>query len=118
MNNFSSQSLWAKINDISLDADLNYVVDFQTNFVPNTSDVHVHFFFDTVEPQYAGTALCPFPNDLDQCKWKLYDGPSPFTNYSFADRPDGPYGAESMCILVADSDHSVRLGTGNCVELP
>jgi hypothetical protein len=118
MNNFSSQSLWAKINDISLDADLNYVVDFQTNFVPNTSDVHVHFFFDTVEPQYAGTALCPFPNDLDQCKWKLYGGPSPFTNYSFADRPDGPYGAESMCILVADSDHSVRLGTGNCVELP
>jgi hypothetical protein len=48
----------------------------------------------------------------------LYGGPSPFTGYSFADRPFGPDGAEQMCILVANPDHSVRLGTGNCVKLP
>ena len=47
--------------------------------------------------------------------WFLYAGPVPFTGYKVSDRPSG---ADQMCILVANSDHSVVDGTGNCVELP
>ena len=101
----------AKINSITLDSNFNYVVDFEVdNFVPNTSDVHVHFFFDTVSPENAGVP--------GSGPWKLYGGSSPFTGYNFTDRPFDPYGAEKLCILVANPDHSIRLGTGNCVKLP
>lgn len=119
LNNVDSNFQYAEILSVTLDASNNYVIDFEAyNFVPDTSNIHVHFFFDTVEPQYAGTALCPYPSDPNQCQWKLYGGPSPYTGYNFAERPFGPYGAEKMCVLVADADHSVRLGTGNCVKLP
>ena len=47
--------------------------------------------------------------------WILYGGASPFTGYGVGDRPGG---ATQMCILVANADHSVQLGTGNCVDLP
>lgn len=118
-NNTTSGLLRAKIISLTLDSEFNYNVYFETeNFVPDTSSYHVHFFFDTVEPQYAGTELCPLPNAPTQCKWKLYGGPSPFTRYSFADRPFDAYGAEKMCILVANAQHEVFLNTGNCMKLP
>jgi hypothetical protein len=47
--------------------------------------------------------------------WYVYDGPSPFTGYGVADRPDG---ATKLCVLVANPGHSVILESGNCVELP
>ncbi|MEM7032084.1 MAG: right-handed parallel beta-helix repeat-containing protein [Chloroflexota bacterium] len=103
---------WARITDISIDADLNYIVDFETNFTPNVSDVHVHFFFDTVSVANAGT-------QGSGGTWIPYGGGSPFTGYGFDDWTDGPYGAERMCILVADApSHATRSGTGNCVRLP
>lgn len=111
MKNISSDFKHARITNITRDDNFNYIVDFEAyNFVPDTSDLHVHFFFDTVAPEDAGVP--------GSGPWILYGGPSPFTGYSFADRPDGPYGAEKMCILVANPDHSVRLNTGNCIELP
>jgi hypothetical protein len=40
---------------------------------------------------------------------------SPFTLYTIDQRPED---ATQMCILVANEDHSVNQGTGNCVDLP
>ena len=118
-NNMATDVRKAKIISLTLDADFNYNVYFETeNFEPNTSSYHVHFFFDTVQPEYAGTELCPFPSDPTQCKWKLYGGSSPFTGYSFGDRPFDAFGAEEMCVLVADAQHRVLLNTGNCIKLP
>ena len=91
-----------------------YAVEFTPyNFVPligsGDQDFHIHFFWNSVEPQNAGTNG-PAPGD-----WFLYDGGSPFTGYTFAARPPE---ATQMCALVADSAHGVTLGSGNCVTLP
>ncbi len=101
------QPLAARINGISVQNGL-YVVDFGTSgFTPQLPGQHVHFFFNTVPPEQAGVP--------GSGPWILYGGPSPFTGYGVADRPGG---ATQMCILVANPDHSVQLGTGNCVGLP
>jgi hypothetical protein len=101
------QSPAARIQDITVEQGL-YVVPFQTyGFTPQLPGQHVHFFFDTVPPEQAGV-----PGDGP---WFVYGGPSPFTGYGVADRPQG---ATQMCILVANPDHSIQLGTGNCVDLP
>ncbi len=85
-----------------------YVVEFTVRgFEPDINDVHVHFFFNTVSPEDAGVP--------GQGPWIIYDTPSPFTGYAESDRPTG---ANQMCILVANADHSIRLGTGNCWQLP
>jgi hypothetical protein len=53
--------------------------------------------------------------------WQLYPaaagqpGTSPFTLLTVASRPAN---ATQMCILVANADHSVNQGTGNCAALP
>lgn len=102
---------YARINQITLDEAFNFVVDFDTfNFTPVLPGVHLHFFFDTVSPENAGMP--------GSGPWKIYGGSSPFTEYHFGERPFGPDGAERMCVLVANADHTVRLGTGNCVKLP
>jgi len=101
------QPLAARINGISVQNGL-YVVDFGTSgFTPQLPGQHVHFFFNTVPPEQAGVP--------GSGPWILYGGPSPFTGYGVADRPGD---ATQMCILVANPDHSVQLGTGNCVGLP
>ncbi|MFO7680712.1 MAG: protein kinase [Chloroflexota bacterium] len=85
-----------------------YSVNFQAfGYTPTLPGMHVHFFFNTVTPENAGHP--------GSGPWKLYGGPSPFTEYTTSDRP---YGAGQLCILVANPDHSIQLGTGNCVNLP
>lgn len=102
---------YARINEITLDEDFNFVVAYDTlNFTPVLPGVHLHFFFDTVSPENAGMP--------GSGPWKIYGGTSPFTEYHFSERPFGPDGAERICVLVANPDHTVRLGTGNCVKLP
>lgn len=91
-----------------------YAVDFTPyNFEPfigeGDQDFHVHFFFNDLEPANAGT------NGPSPGEWFLYDGPSPFTGYTFADRPPE---ATQLCALVADARHGVTVGSGNCVTLP
>jgi molecular chaperone DnaK len=87
----------------------DYVVNFRVEgFQPNIQSIHVHFFWDTIPPEQAGIPANPG-------NWILYGGPSPFRGYKVSDRPPG---AQQMCILVANADHSVRLNTGNCVDLP
>lgn len=103
--------LRARINGVTLDETNRYVVDFETeNFTPALPGTHVHFFFDTVAEADAGVP--------GSGPWVVYGGSSPFTGYTFADRPFGPDGAERLCILVANPDHSVQTGTGNCMKLP
>ena len=97
----------ARINSIDAQGD-RYAVEFETfGFEPQLPDQHVHFFFDTVPPEQAGVP--------GGGPWKLYGGPSPFTEYGPGDRPQG---ATQMCVLVANPDHSVQLNTGNCFPLP
>lgn len=97
----------AQINNITIDGS-DYVVDFQTtNFTPQLPGQHVHFFFDTVPPGQAGVPGAG--------KWFVYGGSSPFRGYKVVDRP---VAATQMCILVANPDHTVQPGTGNCFKLP
>jgi hypothetical protein len=97
------------ITGIRLDNNV-YVVDYEVNNFPDSPQLHVHMFFDTVPPEQAGSP--------GSGPWKLtygQYGDPPFTQYSVANRPGG---ATQMCSLVANPNHSVQLGTGNCVALP
>lgn len=91
-----------------------YVVDFVTgDFTPTLPGQHLHFFWNTVPPEQAGAP--------GKGPWQLYpprngaSGASPFTLFGVNDRPAG---ASQICVLVANPNHSVNLGTGNCVDLP
>ncbi len=68
---------------------------------------HVHFFYDTVSEENAGVPGAG--------PWILYGGPRPFEGYKLNTRPPA---ANQMCALVANPDHSIIPGTGNCVDLP
>ena len=70
---------------------------------------HIHFFFDTVPQEDAGT------NGPNPGIWIIWDVPSPFDGSKVSDRPAK---AKQMCSLVADASHGVELDTGNCVDLP
>ena len=57
--------------------------------------------------------------------WRLWDGPNPFTatggeqgrtGYTLDDAR--AVGATQLCSIVADPDHAVVPGTGNCIGLP
>jgi serine/threonine protein kinase len=96
-----------RINSITLDGN-NYVVNYATTgYTPQLPGEHIHFFFNTVSPDQAGVP--------GGGPWILYGGPNPFTQYTVGDKPAN---ATQMCALVANSDHSVIQGTGNCVTLP
>jgi ABC-type transport system substrate-binding protein len=99
---------YAEITSITIDDQGRYVVEYQTyNYTPQLDGEHVHFFFNTVPPDQAGRPSAG--------PWIMYYGPSPFTEYGVSDRP---HDATQMCILVANPDHSVQPGSGNCVDLP
>jgi hypothetical protein len=85
-----------------------YLVTFTTSgYTPALPGQHVHFFFNTVPPEQAG-----MPGGGP---WRIYGSSAPFSEYGIVDRPPG---ATQMCALVANPDHSVVQGTGNCVDLP
>jgi hypothetical protein len=95
------------ITEIRVDGPL-YIVDYEVhNLEPSQ---HVHMFFDTVSPDQAGSpGAGPW-----KLTWNTYGNP-PFTQYGIANKPAG---ATKMCSLVANSNHTVILGSGNCVFLP
>ena len=102
-----------RINSITLSGD-RYVVNFvTTGYQPVLPGQHIHFFFNTVPPGQAGSP--------GSGPWVLYpntnggSGASPFTLYGVGDKPAG---ATQMCALVANPNHSVQQGTGNCHPLP
>lgn len=103
----------ARINQIWV-ADGRYFVDFETfGFTAQMPGQHVHFFWNTVPLEQAGVP--------GSGPWQLYpataggDASNPFTMYTVNDRPAS---ATQICILVANSDHSVNQGTGNCMDVP
>jgi hypothetical protein len=100
--------LYVRINDIKLDDNDHYVVEYETfGYSEVLPGQHVHFFFNTVPPERAGNpATGP---------WFLYGGPRPFDGYRVSDRPEG---ATQMCALVANPSHTVILESGNCFDLP
>ena len=100
--------LYARINSITINSSSQYVVDYETfGYTEVLPGMHVHFFFDTIPPEQAGSP--------GSGPWYLYGGPRPFTGYGESDRPAQ---ATQMCALVANSNHSVIAGSGNCVNLP
>jgi hypothetical protein len=99
---------YGRIRTIELGGERRYVVDYETfEFTEQLPGVHVHFFFNTVPPEQAGTP--------GNGPWILYGGPRPFTGYATSDRPTN---ASQMCILAANPDHSVQANSGNCAPLP
>ncbi|MCU0270390.1 MAG: Hsp70 family protein [Acidimicrobiales bacterium] len=68
---------------------------------------HAHFFFNTVP---AGQAGVPGTGP-----WELHGSTDPFTAFAESDIP--PF-ATAVCVLVANADHTVIPGTGNCEAIP
>jgi serine/threonine protein kinase len=100
---------YVRINSITVDGNNNYVVEYETfEFTEQLPGMHIHFFFNTVSPENAGSP--------GSGPWYLYGGPRPFTKYRVSDRPSE---ATQMCALVANSNHSLFSQTsGNCMDLP
>ena len=99
---------YARINSITINSQNQYVVDYETfGYTEQLPGMHVHFFFNTVSPQNAGSP--------GSGPWILYGGPRPFTKYRVSDRPSA---ATQMCALAANSNHTVIPNSGNCVDLP
>ena len=86
----------------------SYSISYQTNgFTAQLPGQHLHFFFNTVPTSNAGVP--------GTGPWWIYATPSPYTGVKLSDRPSG---ATQLCVLVANADHSVQPGTGNCFPLP
>ena len=86
-----------------------YLVEYVTRgYIEDLPGDHVHFYWDTVYESQAGVG----PNEKE---WFVWGGPRPFDGYRPTDRPDT---ANAMCSVVANPDHTIRSGTGNCFDLP
>ena len=110
-NSYQPTAPYVAITGITRQPDYSYRVDFETeNFTPALPGTHIHFFFNTVSPEQAGMP--------GSGPWEIYGGASPFTGYSFVERPYGLHGATHLCALVANPNHSVVLNSGNCYVLP
>lgn len=95
------------IIDIGVNGSGQYVVAYETyGYVEALPGMHIHFFFDTVDPEQAGVPGAG--------PWAVYGGPRPYENTQLA----VPAGATQMCALVANSNHTIVPESGNCVDLP
>jgi hypothetical protein len=100
--------LYVRINNITINDKNFYVVEYETfGYTEVLPGQHVHFFFNTVPVEQAGSP--------GTGPWKLYGGPRPFEGYSVSNRPPG---ATQMCALVANPNHSIIPESGNCFDLP
>jgi hypothetical protein len=95
------------ITGIQLDGD-KYVVNYETlAFLESLNSRHIHFYFDTILPEDAGVP--------GKGPYMMHGGPRPFREISLFDTPPD---ATQMCALVANPDHTILTGSGNCVDLP
>lgn len=119
----SGPSATVCITALSVDGDGGLVATYVTRgYTPELEPVsdHIHFYFDTAvggDERNAGTAG-------SGGDWRLWDGPNPFTavggdqgrtGYTMADAEAA--GATQLCSIVADAQHAVIPGTGNCIAL-
>jgi hypothetical protein len=97
-----------EITGITIDEQNRYVVEYRTQgFTESLPGTHMHFFFNTVPEDQIG---------IEGTGQRLmHGGPTPFTGYRTSDRP---VDATELCVLVANPDHSVITGSGNCQRLP
>jgi serine/threonine-protein kinase len=100
---------YVMIDSITLNGSA-YAVNYSVyNVPPDSGNLHVHIFFDTVPPDQAGSP--------GSGPWQLSYGSfgdSPFTGYGPGNRGN----ANQLCVLIANPNHTVNQGTGNCVDLP
>jgi serine/threonine-protein kinase len=97
-----------EIRDIALD-DGTYVVTYDTaGYTERLPGLHVHFYWNSIPEVRAGVG----PNQAD---WFVWGGPRPFDGWTTTDRPSD---ATGMCAVVANEDHTIKPGTGNCMALP
>ena len=114
---------FVEITDIFIAEDVNkYAIEFETfNFDVDIADWHIHFFWDTTDPETAGENGDPEPGE-----WLAYAGSSPAIDELFLveNRPDG---ATAICALIGDADHDIAdvdddgepdPYTGDCYDLP
>jgi len=98
---------YAQIDSITISGN-QYVVQYETiGFTEKLPWMHVHFFFNTVPMDQAGNP--------GTGPWVMYGGPRPFKGYTIGQRPEG---ATQLCVLVANSNHTVIPESGNCMDLP
>jgi hypothetical protein len=99
----------AGITGITLDAQNQYVVDFaaENAVLQYPGGTHLHFYFNTFTQDQVGIG--------GEANRRSHGGPSPFTGFAAADRPEG---ASELCVVVANPDHTVILNSGNCYYLP
>ena len=98
---------YVRINNVAVENGI-YQVSYETfEYTPALPGSHIHFFFDTVPEENAGV-----PN---AGPWIIYAGPDPFQGYAVGDRPAE---ATQMCARVANPDHTIQPGSGNCFDLP
>jgi len=96
------------ITDIGV-AGGRFIVDYETfGYIEDMSSLHVHFYWNDIRDYEAG--MGPYEQD-----WFVWAGPRPFDGYLVGDRPPG---ATEMCAVVANPDHTILTGTGNCMALP
>ena len=99
---------FVRIINITIDDQQRYEVEYETyGYTEQLPGLHVHFFFNNIYQENAGVP--------GTGPWILYGGPRPFTGYTVNDRPND---ATQMCARVANSNHSIQLDSGNCVDLP
>ena len=95
------------ITDIQLNGS-TYLVAYETfGYTEMLPGMHVHFFYDTVPPSQAGSPGAG--------PWAVWGGPRPFNGYNTGNRPAA---ASQICTLVANPNHTIIMGTGNCFNLP
>lgn len=98
---------FVRINAITIEND-TYLVEYETfGFTETLPGVHIHFFFNNIAPEQAGAG--------GSGPWYLWGGPRPFDGYKVG---DSPADATQICALQANADHTINLGTGNCLDLP
>jgi hypothetical protein len=86
-----------------------YLVEYETTgYTERLPGLHVHFYWNNIYEEQAGVG----PIEAD---WFVWGGPRPFDGYTVSERPSG---VTAMCSVVANPDHTIKLGTGNCHALP
>ncbi|MBT3336672.1 MAG: serine/threonine protein kinase [Anaerolineae bacterium] len=96
-----------RMTSIILDGS-TYVVEYETfEYTEALPGMHVHFYFNNFTQSQVGAG--------GGGNWKVYGGPRPFSLYTTSNRPAD---ATQMCAIVANSNHTIILDTGNCLDLP
>ena len=86
-----------------------YFVDYETTgYTEALPGEHVHFYWNDIDESQAGVGP-------DEAEWFVWGGPRPFNGYTVDERPSG---ATQICAVVANPDHTIKPGTGNCWDLP